>query len=356
LYVNFDAFCVNVISSQNYWRYEFNPSTLGAAILTPSQKILITGATGFIGQELLQQLMAKKNADLTALVRSQSQKVPSEVAQVIINSNVAWTDAPFPEGVTTLIHLAGRAHVLKETSSSPLDLYRADNVEFTLNLARKALATGVKRFIFISSIGVNGSSTTITPFEESSIPAPKADYAISKWEAEQGLRELLRGSDMELVIIRPPLVYAGHAPGNFRRLLKLVATGLPLPLASVDNCRSMVSLRNLVDFISLCIEHPAAANETFLISDGVDLSTPQIVERLAEGMGKRISLVPIPLGFMRWGARIVGMGGAFEQLCGSLVVDSSKACNLLGWRAPLSADQALIKAGRDFKATHTKGG
>lgn len=324
--------------------------------MTPSQKILITGATGFIGQELVQQLIAKKNVDLTALVRSQSQKVPSEVAQVIINSNVAWADAPFPEGVTTLIHLAGRAHVLKETSSSPLDLYRADNVEFTLNLARKALATGVKRFIFISSIGVNGSSTTSTPFDESSIPAPKADYAISKWEAEQALRELLKGSDMELVIIRPPLVYAGHAPGNFRRLLKLVAVGLPLPLASVDNCRSMVSLRNLVDFISLCIEHPAAANETFLISDGVDLSTPQIIERLAQGMGKRTLLVPMPPGLMRWGARVAGMGGAFEQLCGSLVVDSSKACNLLGWRAPLGADEAVIESGREFKAMRTREG
>ncbi|MFL1515077.1 NAD-dependent epimerase/dehydratase family protein [Pseudomonas prosekii] len=322
--------------------------------MNPSQKILITGATGFIGQELLQQLIAKKHTDLTALVRSLSEELPSEVAQVLISSNVNWTDAPFPKGVTTLIHLAGRAHVLKEVSSSPLDLYRADNVEFTLDLARRALASGVKRFIFISSIGVNGPSTTNTPFDESSIPAPKADYAISKWEAELGLRNLLKGSDVELVIIRPPLVYAGHAPGNFRRLLKLVAIGLPLPLASVDNRRSMVSLRNLVDFISLCIEHPAAANETFLISDGVDLSTPQIVERLAEGMGKPISLVPMPVGLMRWGARVAGMGGAFEQLCGSLVVDSSKACNLLGWRAPLGADRALIEAGRDFKVTHTK--
>lgn len=317
--------------------------------MIPSPKILITGATGFIGQELLQQLIAKKNVDLTALVRNQSQKIPNDVAQVVINSNVGCADTPFPEGLTTLVHLAGRAHVLKETSSSPLDLYRADNVAFTLDLARKALATGVKRFIFMSSIGVNGSSTASTPFNESSIPAPKADYAISKWEAEQGLRELLKGTDMELVIIRPPLVYAGHAPGNFRRLLKLVATGLPLPLASVDNRRSMVSLRNLVDFISLCIEHPAAANETFLISDGVDLSTPEIIERLAEGMGKRASLVPMPLGLMHWGARVAGLGGAFEQLCGSLVVDSSKACNLLGWRAPLGADIAIIEAGRDFK-------
>jgi nucleoside-diphosphate-sugar epimerase len=161
---------------------------------------------------------------------------------------------------------------------------------------------------------------------------------------------------MELVIIRPPLVYAGHAPGNFRRLLKLVATGLPLPLASINNRRSMVSLGNLVDFISLCVGHPAAANETFLISDGVDLSTPQIVERLAQGMGKRILLLPVPLGLMRYGARVAGLGGAFEQLCGSLVVDSSKARKLLGWQEPLGVDQALLAAARDFKAIHLKSG
>lgn len=319
-------------------------------------KILITGSTGFIGRELLRQLVVKKNTSVIALVRSPSQEVPSEVAQVLFGNDVSSTSSPFPEGVTTLIHLAGRAHVMKETLSAPLERYRADNVELTLNLARQALAAGVKRFIFISSIGVNGQSTAGVPFDEFSPPAPGADYAISKWEAEQGLHDLLRGGEMELVIIRPPLVYAGHAPGNFRRLLKLVATGLPLPLASINNRRSMVSLGNLVDFISLCVGHPAAANETFLISDGVDLSTPQIVERLAQGMGKRILLLPVPLGLMRYGARVAGLGGAFEQLCGSLVVDSSKARKLLGWQEPLGVDQALLAAARDFKAIHLKSG
>jgi nucleoside-diphosphate-sugar epimerase len=317
--------------------------------LTRPRNVLITGATGFIGRALVQQLLGRECGHITVLVRRHCSDISDDVTQIVLGGDKGWRDIPFPEGITTLVHLAGRAHVLKETSSSPIDLFRADNVETTLVLAKQALAAGVKRFIFISSIGVNGSSTTNNSFDESSTPAPKADYAISKWEAEQGLRELLKDSDMELVIIRPPLVYAGHAPGNFRRLMRLVDTGLPMPFASVDNRRSMVSLENLVDFISLCIEHPAAANEVFLISDGEDFSTSRIVECLAKGMGKRTVLLPISSRLMRWGARVVGMEGAFEQLCGSLVVDSSKARSLLGWRTPYSAEKALIKAGRDFE-------
>lgn len=311
--------------------------------MTVSKKILITGASGFIGSELLQYLLPQGNMDFVALVRRKSPGIPSAVTQLVIDAD------PFPEGVTTVVHLAGRAHVLKESSSSPLDLYRADNVEFTLSLARNALASGVSRFVFISSIGVNGSSTGGVPFSEASVPAPKADYAISKWEAEQALSKLLKGTGMELVIIRPPLVYAGHAPGNFRRLMKWVSIGLPMPFAAVKNRRSMVSLENLVSFIALCIEHPEAANELFLISDGVDFSTAQIVERLAEGMGERVFMLPVPSSLMRWGARVAGLGGAFEQLCGSLVVDASKARNLLGWSASLDADSAVIQAGRNFK-------
>jgi len=307
------------------------------------KKILITGASGFIGCELLQYLLPQGDMDFVALVRRKSPGIPRSVTQLVIGAD------PFPEGVTTVVHLAGRAHVLKESSSSPLDLYRADNVEFTLSLARNALACGVSRFVFISSIGVNGSSTDGVPFSEASVPAPKADYAISKWEAEQALSKLLKGTGMELVIIRPPLVYAGHAPGNFRRLMKWVSIGLPMPFAAVKNRRSMVSLENLVSFIALCIEHPEAANELFLISDGVEFSTAQIVERLAEGMGKRVFMLPVPSPLMRWGARAAGLGGAFEQLCGSLVVDASKARNLLGWSASLDADSAVIQAGRNFK-------
>lgn len=319
-----------------------------------SCNVLVTGATGFIGRALVDRLLARVDVGVTALVRRQSLDFPEAVSQIVISGRAGWRDVQIPSGLTTLVHLAGRAHVLKETSSSPIDLYREDNVDSTLALARQALTAGVKRFIFISSIGVNGSSTTGKPFDESSIPAPRADYAISKWEAEQGLRELLRGTEMELVIIRPPLVYAGHAPGNFRRLMRLVGTGLPLPFASIGNRRSMVSLENLVDFITVCVDHPAAANEVFLISDGVDFSTPQIVERLAEGMGRRALLLPMPSRLMRWVAQTVGKEAMYEQLCGSLIVNSSKARTLLGWRAPLSAADALTLAGRNFGVMASK--
>lgn len=300
------------------------------------------------------QRLVREGACITALVRRRCSEIPEEVLQVELGDDVSGRVPRLPAGITTLVHLAGRAHVLRETSGSPIDLYRADNVDFTLALARQALAAGVKRFIFISSIGVNGAATASAPFNESSIPAPKADYAISKWEAEQGLLELLKETDMEVVIIRPPLVYAGHAPGNFRRLMRFVHTGLPLPFASVENRRSMVSLENLVDFITVCIDHPAAANEVFLISDGVDFSTPKIAMRLAEGMGKRVLLLPIPLRLMSWAARVAGREGMFDQLCGSLVIDSSKARSLLGWRAPMGGDEALVVAGRDFKARRFK--
>ena len=184
--------------------------------------------------------------------------------------------------------------------------------------------------------------------------APHADYALSKLEAEQGLRELVQGSDMQLVIIRPPLVYAGDAPGNFQRLLKLVASGVPLPFALVDNRRSMIALENLVSFIGLCVEHPAAANELFLISDGTDVSTPQIISNLAKGMGRNSYLWPLPDSLMRWGASLLGKQAMYSQLCGSLAIDSRKAQNLLGWRPVVSAADALQQAGREYLSLNNK--
>ena len=319
-----------------------------------SKNVLITGSTGFIGQALQNLLATKKNINIRVLPRLKQEKTTEGAATPMASSGILWPKTLLPNDITTLVHLAGRAHVLKETSGNPLEHYRADNVESTLYLAKQALNAGVKRFIFISSIGVNGSSTTCTPFNELSIPAPKADYAISKLEAEQGLHDLLQDSGMELVIIRPPLVYAGHAPGNFRRLLKLVASGAPLPFASVNNRRSMISLENLVDFIALCIEHPAAAGETFLISDGLDFSTPQIIRHLATGLGRKAILLPIPLTLMQLSSRLLGLEGTYDQLCRSLVIDSSKARNLLEWHPPIDTSQALINAGRDFDAMLTK--
>lgn len=317
--------------------------------------ILLTGATGFIGRCLVKLLSENILINVVGVSRvSQHENSPRirYVQMPDMQSTNDWNHAI--DGCEVVIHLAGRAHVLQDSSSDPLAEFRAVNVQGTLTLARQAMTAGVKRFIFISSIGVNGSHTTDKPFDEHSVAAPHADYALSKLEAEQGLRELVQGSDMQLVIIRPPLVYAGSAPGNFQRLLKLVASGVPLPFALVDNRRSMIALENLVSFIGLCVEHPAAANELFLISDGTDVSTPEIIYNLAKGMGRNAYLCPLPDSLMRWGASLLGKQAMYSQLCGSLAIDSRKTQNLLGWRPVVSAVDALQQAGREYVSLNNK--
>ena len=244
--------------------------------------------------------------------------------------------------------MAGRAHILNDQTIDPLAEFRKVNVVGTLQLARQALEKKVKRFIFMSSIGVNGSVTTQQPFTEDSVPQPHADYAVSKLEAEQELKKLFAGSDTELVIIRPPLVYAAHAPGNFARLLKLVTTNLPLPFAGTKNKRSFVALENLVDFIQICIEHPKAANQTFLVADQERISTGELVQYLKQGMGKKVCFIYLPQPLMKLGAACIGKSKLYEQLFESLEVDTSKAQNLLGWKAPISTQQAMLKAGQDY--------
>ncbi|MEW9679301.1 NAD-dependent epimerase/dehydratase family protein [Pseudomonas sp. TE50-2] len=312
------------------------------------KKILVTGSSGFIGSALIARLADKEEVRTIAALRETCANNSSLADETVIFTAASQSKNFIPFGVSTVIHLAGRAHILNSPENSTLDIFRKDNVELTLNLAKQALQAGVRHFIFISSIGVNGTTTLDKAFDESSTPAPCTPYAHSKWEAEQALHALLRGSSMALTIIRPPLTYAGHAPGNFRRLQKLVASRLPLPLAMIRNTRSMIALDNLVDFILLCSEHPAAANETFVIADGQDFSTPQIIKHLAQGQGKHGFMIPFPVGMMNWAARYVGMEAAFQQLCGSLQINPSKASSLLGWQPPYEAEAALIKAGYDF--------
>lgn len=311
-------------------------------------KVLLTGATGFVGSALLAHL--QKQANHPVSIASRSEHVGIERDCQVFNlgefgAQTNWHSAL--GGVGCVIHMAGRAHVLTQETNS-LELFREANTRATLNLATQAAAEGVKRFIFISSIGVNGAYTTDLPFSESSALAPNADYAISKQEAEVGLLQLAQTTEMDVVIIRPPLVYAAHAPGNFRRLLKLVHSGIPLPFGRVNNSRSMIALENLVDFIAFCIDHPAAANQIFLASDGVDFSTGQMIRLLAKGMGRKAALVPLPLVLLSVSARLLGKQGIYTQLCGSLQIDSSKAKQLLGWTPPLSAEAAMIRAGQEF--------
>ena len=306
-------------------------------------RVLITGSTGFIGTSLVKQLT--NSYDTIALIRSKNNMLPENIQQIVAN-NIFTAD--LSENIDVIIHLAGRAHILNEQMTDPLSEFRKVNVEGTLQLAHQALDKKVKRFIFTSSIGVNGSVTLQQPFTEDALAQPHADYAVSKLEAEQELKKLFTGSGTELVIIRPPLVYAAHAPGNFARLLKLVASNLPLPFAGTNNKRSFVALENLVDFIQTCIEHPNAANQTFLVADQTPISTRELVQYLKQGMGKPARFIYIPQSLMKLGAACIGKSKLYEQLFESLEVDTTKAQKLLGWTAPLSTQQAMLQAGQNY--------
>jgi nucleoside-diphosphate-sugar epimerase len=244
-----------------------------------------------------------------------------------------------------LVHLAARVHVMHDVAADPLTAFRAVNVAGTLNLARQAVEAGVKRFVFISSIGVNGSQTLRDkPFSESDKPNPHNAYALSKWEAEQGLMQIADQTGLEVVIIRPPLVYGANAPGNFGSLLRAVNLGWPLPLGTVRNQRSLMALDNLVDFIITCTTHPEAANQTFLISDGQDLSTTELVRAMARAAGVPARLLPVPVWVLELAGRLVGKGDAVQRLCGNLQIDSSKARKILGWNPKVSFQEGLRRA------------
>jgi nucleoside-diphosphate-sugar epimerase len=214
------------------------------------------------------------------------------------------------------------------------------NVAGTLNLAAQASEAGVERFVFLSSIGVNGNANT-SAFSETDLPRPEGDYAQSKLEAEQGLWDIQRRTGMEIVILRPPLVYGPDAPGNFNSLVRWVQKGVPLPLGAINNKRSLVALDNLVDLIITCIDHPAAANQVFLAGDGQDVSTTELLRGVGQAMGKPARLIPVPAGMLTFGAGLLGKKAVAQRLLGSLQVDISKARNLLGWEPPLSVEEGL---------------
>jgi len=308
-------------------------------------RCLVTGANGFIGSALLEHLRLRGIA-VRGAVR---QPLIAQGEWVQVAGLAKATDwRPALQGCDVLVHTAGRAHVLRERQADAMAQFRAINVDGTLALAEQALEMGVRRFVFISSIGVNGSSSPAKPFSEQDLANPHVYYAQSKLEAELGLRGLLHGRAMELVIVRPPLVYSGHAPGNFARLLGVVWRGMPMPFGRVENLRSMVALENLVDFLRCCISHPAAANQLFLISDGQDVSTRELVNLLAKGMGRRNLMLPIPPFLLAFVARALGRAALYEQLCGTLQVDISKSRDLLGWQPPASTYEALMASAQHY--------
>ena len=304
--------------------------------------VLVTGATGFLGGRLCMALEKDPKMKLTAVVRwgRTVSQVSSVIAMPCIDSVSDWANALTTQDV--VIHTAARAHIMNDSVADPLTEYRKVNVDGTLNLARQAAVVGVKRFIFISSIKVNGEQTfSGQPFRPDDKANPTDPYGLSKWEAEQGLQQIAQETGMEVVIIRPPLVYGPGVKGNFANLIKLVGKGLPLPLGAIHNRRSMIALDNLVDLIIICIDHPNAANQVFLASDGQDLSTTELLQGLAQAMGRPSRLLPIPGELVSLAASALGKKSIADRLLGSLQVDISKIRDLLSWTPPISVDEGL---------------
>jgi nucleoside-diphosphate-sugar epimerase len=315
-----------------------------------TQPVLVTGASGFVGRALLARLVADPAFSVRAAVRPPRRDFPTEVEQVQVDSlgpGTCWQVAL--AGVDVVVHAAARVHVMRDTSSDPLREFRHTNVAGTLTLARQAAAAGVRRFIFLSSIKVNGESTAFgRPYLAYDAPAPLDPYGISKREAEDELRKLAAATAMEVVVVRPPLVYGPGVKGNFLTLMRWLYRGVPLPLGAVANRRSVVALDNLIDLIVTCIGHPAAANRTFTVSDGEDLSTTELLRRLAAALGKPARLLPIPHRLLKGGLMVAGRRELAQRLCGSLQVDISQTRAVLGWIPPISVDEGLRKTAEAF--------
>ncbi|MFI8983278.1 UDP-glucose 4-epimerase family protein [Ectopseudomonas khazarica] len=317
--------------------------------MNTSVRLLVTGASGFVGSRLVNRLSCS-GGSVTAFSRSPGSGSLA-CPHVFFDLSDVVDLRELIHGHDVVIHCAARVHVMNDTSADPLTEFRKVNVDGTLNLARQSADAGVRRFIFISSIKVNGeSSLPGQPFRADDLPAPHDPYGVSKREAEDGLRALAAETGMEVVVIRPALVYGPGVKANFRSMMRWLNKGIPLPLGSIHNKRSLVALDNLIDLIVTCIDHPAAANQTFLVSDGEDLSTSEMLLRMGEALDKPARLLPVPAWILKSVAMLLGRQGVAQRLCGSLQVDISKTRTMLGWSPPFSGTAAMRVTAEAFKA------
>ena len=322
-------------------------------------RILVTGSNGFVGSRLCAELLRRGNDVLGTrrkgndgerrpdiLQKGQKGRTSPDVKTVNVGDIGPETNwAPALVGIDAVVHLAARVHLMKDKAGNPSAEFRKVNVAATRRLAEDAVMAGVKRIVFLSSIKVNGDMTQNggAPFTEKDKPCPGDAYSVSKWEAEQVLREIESRTGIEIVIIRPPLLYGPGVKANFLKLIQLVENGIPLPFGGIRNQRSLLGLMNMVDLICCCLDHPAAAGETFLACDGEDISTPELVRRIASAIGKPARLLAIPEGIIRLGGKVTGKSKEVNRLCGSLQIDATKLRRLLGWKAPCKMTEELAQ-------------
>ncbi|MFM2429987.1 MAG: hypothetical protein RLZZ511_1200 [Cyanobacteriota bacterium] len=317
-------------------------------------RILITGASGFVGQAVCQRAIASypDTTTITAVFRQldRQRQLHPAITPLITPSLLALADHTEQlKSIDCIIHLAARVHQMHDRATDPLAAFRAVNTEATCALAQAAAQAGVKRFIYLSSIKVNGEGTTHQPYRETDLAHPGDPYGISKWEAEIQLQQIAEQTCLEVVIIRPPLVYGPGVKANFLQMLRIIRKGIPLPLGAIRNQRSLVYVENLADAIITAALHPDAANQTFLVSDGSDCSTPQLIRQLAQSLDRSPRLIPVPVPLLKLIGKLTGKSAAIDRLTGSLAVDSSKIRQTLNWTPPYTVEQGLCKTATWFK-------
>lgn len=315
-----------------------------------SVAVAVTGATGFVGRALVQRLLALEVSRVRVAVRQAGHGLDPRLEVVTVDALSAdnrWHE--FVAGIDVVVHCAARVHVLDESAADPQTEYFQANVAATLNLAEQAAAAGVRRFVFVSSIKVNGEhSLPGSPFKASDVGCPEDPYGVSKQLAEQQLRELATRTGMDVVIVRPVLVYGPGVKANFLNMMRWLDKGIPLPLGAINNRRSLVALDNLVDLLVTCLEHPKAANQTLLVSDAEDMSTTELLTRVGKALGKPARLLPVPMWLLSGLATLLGKRAFSQRLCGSLQVDIDKTRTLLDWQPPVSVDQALQQTANHY--------